>query len=269
MIKLCSECYREIHKGKAHKCKNRSTYKLGQNVLNLVNKLPENEQERIASLVIKKKTENSSLESNNKILELQTTGGKKRKIVLDTKKSKKIKFTENALDNFQVNTGSSYNEMKKLTNFLRSNAGKNSVPKYYEKHASTNSKLLENLYKQGTFDFDVENKEKKEKRPVVWADVEELLESVLEKRNLVGMYEIIVTADGGQGFFKICLTITPEDYSPNTETDDNFDEDEYNHKLTKKRRKLYSEGGTTARKAKLTSVHRLIMLCIVPQIKES
>lgn len=51
---------------------------------------------------------------------------------------------------------------------------------------------------------------------------------------------------------KICLTIFNKPASP-----------EIN------RRSLYSEGGTCAKKAKLTSVKRLILLAVVPDVKES
>ena len=43
-------------------------------------------------------------------------------------------------------------------------------------------------------------------RPVVWADAEKLIETVLDKRYFVGDYLVKVMADGGQGFFKICLS---------------------------------------------------------------
>ena len=45
----------------------------------------------------------------------------------------------------------------------------------------------------------------KEKRPVVWADTLELVEAALEVQNLIGLYKVKITADGGQGFFKIIL----------------------------------------------------------------
>lgn len=58
-------------------------------------------------------------------------------------------------------------------------------------------------------------------------------------------------ADGGQGFFKVCMTILPEYYV----RDSNVSED--------------VTSGKRQKADKLTSVHKLIMLCIVPQIKET
>ena len=76
-------------------------------------------------------------------------------------------------------------------------------------------------------------------------------------------------ADGGQGLSKFCTTILPENYSSELDNggDDDFKYSEYNIPL--KRRRVYSEGGSTGAISKLTSVHRLIIICIVPQIKET
>lgn len=53
--------------------------------------------------------------------------------------------------------------------------------------------------------------------------------------------------DGGQGFFKISMTILPENYTAETEINK----------------------ASISKKAKLTSVNRLILLCVVPEIKET
>lgn len=56
--------------------------------------------------------------------------------------------------------------MKKLTNLIRSSAGRKSVPPYYAHHASQNSKTLENEYNDGIFDFDCEDSTTKQNSPV-------------------------------------------------------------------------------------------------------
>ena len=75
--------------------------------------------------------------------------------------------------------------------------------------------------------------------------------------------------DGGQNFFKICLTVLPEDYSPASENEeiDSIDDDTPDDTVSK--RNLYSNGGTSGKKCKLTSVQRLILVCVVPKIKET
>ena len=90
---------------------------------------------------------------------------------------------------------------------------------------------------------------------MIWAEAEEIIEFIVDKREIIGYSLIKIMADGGKGFFKICMSIFPETY---LQESDNL-----------KKRTTYSEGGSAAKKSKLTSVHRLIMLCCVPDIKES
>ena len=52
------------------------------------------------------------------------------------------------------------------------------------------------------FEFEVD-KNKFEKRPVIFANAEDLLETIIEKRNLVGNYIIKVMADGGLGEYSL------------------------------------------------------------------
>ena len=137
-----------------------------------------------------------------------------------------IVFNPDSLDNFQTNIGASSNEIKKLTNMLRSTAGRKSVPAYYSQHVSERSRTLENICKSDEMKFDTESSVK-ENRPVVWADAEELVEAVVTKRNLIGMHKIKIMADsGGIAFFKICMSILPENYlsDSNLEDDPFFNE---------------------------------------------
>ena len=152
--------------------------------------------------------------------------------------------------------------MRKLSHFLRCTAGRSSVPTYYEKHLSEKSKLLFNIYNEKILEFDIENEKKKEKRPVVWADAETLLETVVSKRHIIGNYVVKIMADGGQGFFKICMSVMPENQ---VDQDNSLGE---NGEVPVKKRK-YNEGGSIGNMSKVTSVHKLIMLCAVPSIKES
>lgn len=73
-------------------------------------------------------------------------------------------------------------------------------------------------------------------------------------------------ADGGQKFFKICFSIIP--VSEFEDSDDNEDEEKFFKKNTNQR-SLYSEGGTVGGEKKCTSVQKLIILCIVPDILET
>lgn len=88
--------------------------------------------------------------------------------------------------------------MRKISNLLRFNVGRKSIPKNYYQHISQKSKALKDIYK-------------------VYADAEVLLNSVMEKINLEGNSIVKVMANGGQGFLKISLIIIlPENYSTNS-----------------------------------------------------
>ena len=63
------------------------------------------------------------------------------------------------------------------------------------------------------FNFEVESKsnvKKIEKRPVIWTKAEDILESVIAQREIIGNFFIKIMADGGQGFFKISMTVISE-----------------------------------------------------------
>lgn len=79
-------------------------------------------------------------------------------------------------------------------------------------------------------------------------------------------------ANHGQGFFKISMTVLPENYIPEIDPETVEDQPEFDNEYVdhvKGKRTTYAEGGTVGKKAKLTSVKRLILLCVVPDIKES
>ena len=153
--------------------------------------------------------------------------------------------------------------MKKLTNFIRVNAGKQSIPKFYLKHLSEKRRTLENIYKVSQLDFDIPNKKGNNKslRYVVYADAEELLDKILEERSENNNVLVKVMADGGQGFFKISFTVIPECY---------IDELNESHgDYLKQERITYKDGGSLSNLSKLTGVNKLIMICCVPDVKET
>ena len=81
-------------------------------------------------------------------------------------------------------------------------------------------------------------------------------------------------ADGGQGFLKICASVYPENYSPEldrglSEEELNLIEDLDDLNSPVKKRSLYENGGTAGQKGNLNGVHRLIMVAIVPKVKET
>lgn len=183
--------------------------------------------------------------------------GKKTRISINKKSAKEIIFSPERFHNFQANTTSSSNYMKKLVNFIRSNVGRKSVPSNYNHSMQEKQKSMETIYQETFSNF--ETKEGIIKRPVVYANASELLEFVFEQRNVEAIHEtkIKLLADGGQHFFKISLSILSEE-----KENDSID-------CESKNVSFYSSGGNIGNKRKLNSVNRLIILCIVPEIKET
>lgn len=280
---ICKLCFNNIAKGVSHKCisnenKHSNSKKQTENVIKLVNNCSEKTQEMIANSILQKKIKNQ-VDVEKKVT--LSSGGRKRKLNIG-KKEETTTFSLKKLDEYKVEAGCSARSMKKLTKFIRSSAGRKSVPVGYEKHLSEKSKELDYLYKVDSLEFDVtpqkndkiQNKKNvviREKRPVVWADTEKLIETIIDKRKIIGNYEVKVMADGGQSFFKICASIFPENYL-DSECDDNSDNDEN----TGEEKDDFEIGLSLPKKLKpsdekksLLGVCKLFLLCIVPQIKET
>lgn len=271
--KICNKCMAEIGRGKIHNCGNA----VG-NLELMVKQLPEKQQNQVASGIIyrKKELENCPDRHIQNVEVPLSTKGRKLNIVVNPTKKPEVKFTEEKLDNFRANFGASANEMKQITNLIRSTTGKKSIPAHYREHVSEQSKLMEHLYHVETCEFVCDDAGKLKTRPVVYGNAEEILDFVVDKRGVIGYYATQVMADGGQIFFKICLTIRPENdlendivESQNESSDDNICYDDLNSQKVKRKRISYADGGSMAKKAKVSSVKRVILLCIVPDIKET
>ena len=202
-----------------------------------------------------------------------STRGRSAKVNLNLTSYKTVSFSAEHLDNFQVNAGVSSRVMKKVTNLIRTEAGRKAVPAYCRTHVSEKNKSLDSFYDTKIDMFDVEGETKKEKKPIVYTDFQAILEKVVEKRNIIGSPIVKLMADGGQGFLKLCATIIPPNYSPELDRslteEELFDSKEFpDFDLAYSKRTLYKDGGTVGKKGRLTSVKRLILICIVHQVKE-
>ena len=89
---------------------------------------------------------------------------------------------------------------------------KKSVPAHIIKHLSEKSTTIDTLYTEGRFEFDTDTSSQRMK-PVVWENATNLLDSVIDHRKIIGNILIKVMADGQQGYFKLNMTVLPEDYS--------------------------------------------------------
>lgn len=260
----CIKCHQVIGKGINHKCANPQA-----NISNIVEKLPNVAQEQIASSVIRAKV--NRLDGVNRHIKDESvalsTRGSKMKVIVNPTEKKKITFPAESLDNLRANLTLSKTKMNKITNFVRAHAGKDSVPVNYREHMTKKSKLLKDVYQSGKFLFECDGN-KKEERPAVFANAQELLEAVINERKFEGNVLVKITADGGQEFFKISMTIFEEGYSAELDRKVDDPDDDISPENSN-RRSRYEEGGTLGKRAKVMSVKRIIILCIVPKIKET
>lgn len=272
--KICNKCAAEIGKGKSHKC-----IQVVGNFGKMIKQLPDKKQDQIASDIIRRKIELDNC-PNRHVQNLEvplSTKGRKLNLIVNPTERTEVRFTEEKLDTFRTNFGASANQMRQVTNFIRSTAGKKSVPAYYREHASEQSKLMEDLYNAETCQFVCDDSGGFQNRTVVYGNAGEIVDFVVEKREIIGNYTVKVMADGGQGFLKICLSIFSEDDLPqdviseaeNEFADDNISSDYSQSQLGRNKRISYSDGGSMAKKAKVSSVKRVILLCIVPDVKET
>lgn len=277
---ICNRCYGKIGKGIRHPCtqKKRVIKVLENNVGKILTQLPENSKDRMVGGILKQKilNEKTNCPTKKNVDVSLSTMGNKLNLTVHPKKEKEPYFPLEFFYNYQANTGASRNHMKTIGNLLRCGAGRKAVPKDLLRQTSEQGKTLNKIYKVEKFELEVE-KEKKDKeivkdksfvpkatRPVVYADATELLETIIRERGIVGNYLVKVMADSGQGFFKISMCVLPEDYlkSESEDFEETIDE-------AVSKRARYKDGGTSCKKAQLTSVKRLILLCVVPKIKES
>lgn len=253
-LHICPTCFNKIGKGLNHACAKISSKV--KNMRKLLSNLSQMQQDQVVVNLLKErsldqKNYDDTIKNNNQI-KLSSQGSKVR-VALNEKKAKVIKVTHESLDKLQKTLRLPNRQMSKVTNFMRITAGKDAIEPNYKIHMAQNLNTLEEYYQTGYFEFDVEKIKTKIKRPVVWAYADELLERILEERNIVGNYKVKIMADGGQGFLKICMSVIPED--------------ETNPII--KKRKLYSEGGSAAYEHTATSVYKLIILCMVPKVSET
>ena len=139
---------------------------------------------------------------------------------------------------------------------IRSELGRKSIPNNYEKHASEQIHILDDLfkYKQHMFVTITDKGEptKSENMWIFWALLVFLIEWVIKDRNYGDSsdYLIKIMGDTGKGFLKICFGIIPYD------------------ETQAKPRSTYAEGGAPARGFLDSVVNKYILCVCVPEIQD-
>lgn len=268
-LSICETCLQVLGKGLPHRC---VVSRSSKNAVHILNKtdIPNKQKEQVAVTIIKTKVDQQNInqptfsERYKNVPVNLTTGGRKATVILNPTPNRSSPFfSEEHLDNLQTNEGFSGRQMEKITNFIRSSAGKKSIPSHYRQHRREKSKVLSECYNIGNFEMETTTAGKLP-RPVVYADASQIFDKIVDERKaVVGEMCIKVVCDGGQNFFKVCLSIFPKSSSILEDHETFLDDDGYYS------RSKYSEGGRVAKKGKLTGVKRIIILCMVPDIKET
>ena len=252
-LTVCGKCHSEIARGKSHTC---TVAASSVHVVDKVLQLPDKQQQQVITGLIKQQQEVQSSSSTSKTL-LLSTKGKKVRVSVHPPKERNVFFSEDSLDELQgALENLSNSKMKIVSNWVRCHAGRKAVPPHYRKHLTERSQLAKDIFNVKKVEMDG-YKGTKVKRDVVYANATDLIDLVAESRGYSSKIFVKAMADGGRNFLKVCLTILPEDFDPDKETEPKVS--------------LYAEGGTAARHAngKLTGVKKLLMLAIVPDVPET
>lgn len=139
--KICKVCFAELFEENVHLCNQNEAPK---NVLTNIESFPEKTQDNILHKLLASKAKISNSSSNLRNVEMTLkTGGRNARVVVNPVSKIPVYFAEDKLDNFVANTvllpinfivltlkimivslGMTLNEMEKVTNFIRTTAGK-------------------------------------------------------------------------------------------------------------------------------------------------
>lgn len=261
-LSICTNCKQEVGKGIPHpkKCSIAST---STNLVKQASNLPDKQKDQIISGMLNAKAaEMTGKQSRNINIEMTlSTKGKMANVILNPTKKKSIFFHEMSLLELQNLLGLSNNAMKKMSHWLRVHGGRKILPPYIRTKITAAGKKLDDVYSLTWMPFDV-GQGHIENRPVFYGKAMNIVDTIMEYREMAGPCFIKVMADSGQGSFKISLAIIPENYNPET---DSVEDDE---QIEKQCRSTYASGGSCGQ-GKLTGVKRLIILANVPDISET
>ena len=253
--KNCAVCFQVIGKGIRHPCK---VSKASSNVVRALDNFPDTVAEKVVSEILVTKATTTVGTSKNASLSLSSKA-KNTRVVVNPKEISTPIITHESLDTLQQGLSNLSNtKMKGMANWCRTNLGKKCIPPGYKEHQRDLSSSLKDFYQKEDVNMKLKGDEMGT-RTVVYANAKDVVERVCKERGIEGMPNVIITLDGGGGFFKVLATILPED---NTWTDD-----PENKATTSSKRSSYEDGGTL-HKGKLSGVKRAIVLALVPEIKE-
>ena len=259
-MSICDFCFAPIGKGKPHPCKDSN---IQNNVIKLFESHKIDKKEQITSKLLKDVLSNSETENKNERVLLKT-GGKPLQVNIgnfSTDKNSQL-FSLSDMTNLQSNRNLSDRDIISVGKFIRTVAGRSSIESNLKEHLQARNSNLNEMFYLKDMDLKKKNKNKEDKsndqndcdikRPGIFVkDISEFIQFIQSERNLDPEHTVIQFGfDDGQGMLKLMVTIK----------DDEFDS-------SKSKRFKYSEG-TNGISSKLSSVNRLFIVGLIPNVTE-
>ena len=210
--KICPKCFQAIGRGIPHPCV-KSTKNSVLNITKTIQELKPPVQDQVFYSFIKSK-EASNSTSMSKRIKLSTPGKPAQIEVNPSTSNNTMSIGTETLDNIRIQAGLSLTQMKIVEGGLRAELGRESIPPYYRKHASSQIKILENYFNVSKHTFITATNgglpSDYTKLWTVWAPMVPLIIHINEYRNNdPSDYLIKVMADTGKGQTKVCFCIIP------------------------------------------------------------
>ena len=134
VLAVCSKCHQCLGKGLSHRCLIKQS---ASNILNTIDTLPDQVTDTIVSGLLKKKADStyeisSTAKQKNVPFQLATEGSKSR-VILNPKIKNPVEISHENLHDLQIGLGNlSETKMKKVTNWVRTQVGRKSIPDGYK-----------------------------------------------------------------------------------------------------------------------------------------
>ena len=254
---VCSKCLQKYDRGISHPCL-QSTKTSVENITSTLLQMEPEIHNQVVYNILKSKQDITTPSTSQKVISLQTAGTSATVLLNPSIDTHQSNIPTNILDQIRSQAGLTQNQTKIVTGGLRASLGRTSIPPYYNKHTSEQSKVLDHFYIHETHSFITATESGK---PVkydniwaVYAPIVPLVEYINAQRENSDLsnFMIKIMCDSGQGKTKVCLCIIPI-------TDSN---------VTKKARSGYAEGGILAKGGQYSGINKCILCFCAPEIKE-
>lgn len=258
VLKLCSQCLTTIAQGQAHNCTESTRISNMQQILLSPMSSPK-ACEKVISGIIKSTGYDENIvlavEGGGKPLKLQHFNSTKSPVA-------SVSITSQDMSLIQQDLNLSGRETLKLGQHLRTALqSRNSVEPNLKKGLQRIDHQLDSFFEAKEMEFLIKQNNVITGRVTRWTvmcnNINGLIARIKEDREYCEMEDILIKfgIDGGGGFMKVCLSLFPLPTICGEKEKENV--------------KLYESGSIRKRKFKDTSVKRLFIIGIIPEIQEN